>query len=525
MKRVTLSVFITSTIFASFLMLGLRDNIDAAESAPRQTWAQYRTSKLQSLQKVSVQISSGGLALLKLGFLDQVKSPGICEVMNPTTIDDTGKSDIYSTFIPTAPSHPFFVEYCFSGNYLEKPRGEKSRWFSTVRNLKKKLKGANTHGLLYVQGLAIDTQGNDRPDYIQKLKLADPVSPGETPQGLGISTNFNTRNAFVATPGGRHVVFYGGLKRPEVFTKDKKDQLINELADKGYQRGVFQKKCMTPLYRSGPRVGEGIERSDPEYDRVAMRFEFGWAWGVALSRPVYCSRIPLAASELNELKDYLNAINQEGVASPEGHYFNVFTNNCSHPGVNMLAHLGILNPIKMSSKDQQGRVSHPASVPMDIFTVANHTSLRIKDVYRNPKSRQKILEKHQLPTRPGTVLNFTPVHPENDVYQPKEDFNWFPTTHHRTGPFQGIGAQLFTNKPYYNLLKTKEATDLKANLEFHLQKIQAAREEIRQYQIKSRLKARSPSKSSSQNFQDFLKVYDNVLEKSEGEVVAWILDV
>jgi hypothetical protein len=284
--------------------------------------------------------------------------------------------------------HPYYFEFCALSEPLKKPG-----YGAELRG------GIGGHSTIYLNGACLKGPGYPELEVCRG-------SPAD--HGVGISVNSHFVNAnWVAIPG--HDFFYhGDLKPGQKLTHDVYD------ATKAHAKRLG-------LYDAIQFYDDVFDEMPPGYTRDAFKYEVSIATDYALGygRDRYCARVPVSASDMALIVDYMNGLNRpyrEGKAKFE---WNVFNDNCIHVAHTALASIGFWpvwpthRPLLIAAFD----FPVPKNEFVNIMRRANDMPIDdLMAVWHDRSTRQALLSGGTLPARPGALATFEPVVHDNALY-------------------------------------------------------------------------------------------------------------
>ncbi len=312
----------------------------------------------------------------------------------------TGCAPTQSLIVPTIQSppaydelFPYYVEACA---------------VSQIRPLKAPDGGSVGHAVVYLKGVCSDTDAA-----YPRIEMCDPraVDLKDSESGVGISVNkfFKSIN-WIAVPGKR-LFYHGNLDAGELLTKELYWETVREALRLGVFRGVeFHEKYM-----------QNKPRDMSAQDFIASE-SLGTDYAMKFGRSIFCTRLPVTASMMEDVIAFLNDLNRE-YAEGEAHYdWSGYHDNCSHTVRNSLANADVWEkkPIRVIKLRQMFHMAIPANEFINLAFLS--TDFPVEDfsrVYDDTIKRRSLLERNWLPTRHGALLQTIGVHLENELYDPK----------------------------------------------------------------------------------------------------------
>ena len=153
---------------------------------------------------------------------------------------------------------------------------------------------------------------------------------------------------------------------------------------------------------------------------------------------------------------FLNDLNREFATGAVDYRWNGYPDNCVHTLRNALAAASIGDPISVraSKLRQLFHLAIPANEAINLAATATHGPIdSYTDIFYDDATRNALLEFGWLPTRHGGVLVSLPVHPLNEIFDPRP----------RLMVFQGPVTKRTTER-LLKMLDDPRFTDLEPNL-------------------------------------------------------------
>jgi hypothetical protein len=283
---------------------------------------------------------------------------------------------------------PYYVELCATSQFRSKLKGEG---------------GIAGHAVMYIKGACKDEQApfpQLRRCRVAATELNDPE------HGAGVSVGRWFRNVnWVAIPG--YELFYeGNLKLAERLTQAHFEATVHDAISKGVYKGVEFHD-----YPSAS-VGTGLENfvaNEGIGTDLALRF----------ARSVFCARIPVTESMLDEIIAFLNDKNREYAEGDADYNWSVWADNCAHTLRNAFAAANIWSPLSVRAVKfrQLFNLAVPANEFVNLAELGTEGNISdYREIQQNGPERDTLHEFHWLPTRHGALLKTLPVHEPNDLY-------------------------------------------------------------------------------------------------------------
>ena len=313
---------------------------------------------------------------------------------------------------------PYYVELCATSQFRSKVKGEG---------------GLAGHAVMYIKGACKDEQAAFPQLRRCRSAAADAYDP-EHGAGISVGRWFQNVN-WVATPG--YDLFYqGNLKPGEPLTQVKFDAAVRDAIAKGVYQGV--------KFHASPSVG-----ADANLEDFIATEGIGTDLALQFARSVFCARVPVTASMLDEIITFLNDKNREYFKGEADYNWDVWADNCAHTLRNALAAANIWSPLSVQAVKlrQIFNLAVPANEFVNLAELGTKGDIEdYREIQRNGPERDALHEFHWLPTRHGALLKTLPVHEPNDLYD---------TT-----------FRLFTLQSPFRMGKTERAIDLLSDQRF-----------------------------------------------------------
>ena len=307
-----------------------------------------------------------------------------------TTLDEAGEEIALIHADPRYDSlFPYYVELCA---------------VSQIRARFTGYGGSPGHAAMYVKGAcrSSDTEFPTLEVCGPEVDLSDPES------GSGVSVNKMFRNVNWTAVPGKELFYYGDLEPDERLTKESAIATIYGAEQQGVFRGVEVHGSYEP----------------PPGDEEALLFlaaaeTLGTDFALNFGRTVFCSRLPLARRELEDVIGYLNGLNREYALGEADYNWSGYNDNCSHTLHNSLAAAGVWKhkSVRSYKLGQLANLSVPANEFADLAILSMTFPIEdFDEVYGDRTLRESLLERGWLPTRHGAMLEVIPIHQRNDLY-------------------------------------------------------------------------------------------------------------
>lgn len=282
-------------------------------------------------------------------------------------------SDVYSKLFP------YSAEICM---------GTQTRYIGHAE-------GAITgHSTLYIHGACVD-----RNYKYPQLKLCDPS------KGAGVSVNIALKNVNWIAVEGRDFFFYGNQPDEKPFDQRAYENVIS----KAIAAGTYSDIQAQSKYSRDPEANPDKLPDESFFPR----FAFGSDFAMALTRNVYCSRIPLSRAEIATAIDKLNRLNRHYSAEGNAYNWDLFKNNCAHLTHNVLAAAGFWESLMTEAAlpVELLNIAVPLNEVVDAEVRGNDLPLENpRALYNDPIVRKAVLEGKRISTRPGVLFEALPQH-------------------------------------------------------------------------------------------------------------------
>jgi hypothetical protein len=276
---------------------------------------------------------------------------------------------------------------------------------ATSQRRKKAGGGGNPfgHATLYLKGACLDT-GADFPLLRRCTREATSVDDAEHGAGISVGRWFRNVN-WVATPD--HGLFYGGdLASGERLTAPH----LAAAARRAIGLGVFK----------GVEVHDWTSDADQSLERFVTEESVATDLALQYGRTLFCSRVPVTATQIDELIAFLNDKNIEYATGAYDYNWSMLANNCVHTLRNALSAIHIWSPLSVLGIAAR-HVFNPAT-PANEFV--NLAVLGGEGPLASPEAiveasplDSALLDFRWLPTRHGALVKTLPVHPVNDLFE------------------------------------------------------------------------------------------------------------
>lgn len=263
--------------------------------------------------------------------------------------------------------------------------------------------GTTGHGAYYLHGACLDatsTLPKLRKCTPQDGNLADP----NTGTGLSVSKFFSNVN-WVGVP--TKTFFFGG-DHPKESVLNR--ETLNIVRQSALNRRLFKNIKVHDEYAEEVAQKFG---GDPE--RFLAFKTVGQDYALDLARARFCVDIPLNEELLDEAIEHFNGYNHR--AAEKGYQWNAYTNNCMHPVMAFLKHLGF-SLFTLPMPGAKDGFSTAGNVVLSVLHHANVRELKQGELFRDAKVRHMMLEHQWSAIQAGTLGSFTHAFDpsKNEVY-------------------------------------------------------------------------------------------------------------
>ena len=283
---------------------------------------------------------------------------------------------------------PYYVELCATSQFRSKLKGEG---------------GVAGHAVMYVKGACKD----ERAPYPQLRRCRVAATDRHDPEhGAGVSVGRWFQNVnWVAVPG--YDLFYeGNLRFGEPLTQANFEATVQDVISKGVYKGV--------KFHASPSVG-----ADQSLENFIATEGIGTDLALQFARSVFCARLPITESMVNEVIAFLNDKNREYFEGEADYNWSVWSDNCVHTLRNALAAANIWSPLSVRAVKfrQIFNLAVPANEFVNLAEIGTEGDIEdYRRIQQDGPERDALHEFHWLPTRHGALLKTLPVHEPNDLY-------------------------------------------------------------------------------------------------------------
>jgi hypothetical protein len=277
---------------------------------------------------------------------------------------------------------------------------------SQYRPVEGELGGIPGHAVMYLKGACRDESApypRLRPCRYATFDRKDPE------HGAGISVNRWFKNVnWVATPG-KFLFFNGDVPEYELLDQDRFDGAVQRALELGMYRGV---EVHTKPDADAPQSIPDFVAQDSIGTDFALRF----------GRTVFCTRLPMPAEMMAQVRNYLNGLNDEYWNGEADYQWSGYSDNCVHTLHNALAAAGVWKPksIRGTKLRQLFNLAVPANTFIDLAFLSNRYPIEDFKKIRSDKLHwESLATRGWVPATPGVLLKTLPVLQVNALYDTK----------------------------------------------------------------------------------------------------------
>ncbi|MEK6578272.1 MAG: hypothetical protein AABZ55_03520 [Bdellovibrionota bacterium] len=285
---------------------------------------------------------------------------------------------------------PYYVELCAVTSSKFKGKGTDGKGGHAVFSLK----GACKDDFFpYPRLRTCDPNPND-PEYLR---------------GVVVSVESLFKNINWLLIGSKSFFLTGDVQEGTVLTKGVRDAV----RDEAIARGIFRNTLVHEEELKDKPTNVSLEQYVG--DRT-----IGLNFAANFGRDIYCTKLPVEKNILIDVIDYLNALNDKYFKGSEEYHWNLLADNCTHVLHNAMTGAGFWKGLKTNKSFPAWlfNLAVPANEYLNFVEEGNDTP--IEDVvwqYKNDYHRTLLLNHKYLPTRHGSLIEFTPMHTPNDLYE------------------------------------------------------------------------------------------------------------
>ncbi len=192
--------------------------------------------------------------------------------------------------------------------------------------------GSPGHGFTYIHGLCKDYR-SDYPRVLPCAEVSEDLQRLYPHKGVGISLDKNFTNVmWVAVPGRDFML--SGNRSPEPISRARINEHLAEVTRLKIFDGV----------RSKSDALKALNYGTSEYLAAIGLDTLGTDHAVNWARELHCVSIPVPATTLGKVADFLNTSNEQ-YRGERQYEWSKLSNNCVHISINQSAALGLNKPI------------------------------------------------------------------------------------------------------------------------------------------------------------------------------------
>jgi hypothetical protein len=312
----------------------------------------------------------------------------------------------------------------------------------------KEVGGQGGHAVFLIRGAC-----HDHSYPYARLKICEESDPLPHEVGTSVNSDFQTYN-WVATDS-KDFLFYGGIKPGQDFDVAAYNQVQLKAQEMDVLNGMHYH---TELYAKNETPG----MNDVTY---MYQDSIGTDYGANLGRNMTCDRLPVSRQQLQEIVDYYNSRNDYYYLNHINFEWSFLNNNCAHLPHNALAEAGFWAPVEIGQPLPQAldAIEIPQNLFVNMMRRTNDMPLEEPDeLFRDEYARKALLERGWLPTQPGSLAEYIPVHQPNQIFATNLSDLLFQIP--LVDPAGSDRTRFITDARY---------TDIKSNLEYYLSRYQA----------------------------------------------------
>ncbi len=277
---------------------------------------------------------------------------------------------------------------------------------SQYRPVEGDLGGIPGHAVMYLKGACRD----ETAPYPRLRECRYPTFERADPEhGAGVSVNRWFKNVnWVATPG-KSLFFAGEVSEYELLDQARFDETVERALDLGMYRGV----------EVHAKPGADAPQSIPDF---VAQDSIGTDFALRFGRTVFCTRLPMPAEMMAQVRDYLNSLNDEYWNGDADYQWSGYSDNCVHTLHNALAAASVWKPksIRGTKLRQLFNLAIPANTFIDLAFLSNRYPIEDFGKIRSDELHwESLTTKGWLPATPGVLLKVLPVLQVNALYDTK----------------------------------------------------------------------------------------------------------
>lgn len=304
--------------------------------------------------------------------------------------------------------------------------------------------GPGGHAVLFLHGACLDPTST--------YPILKTCPQGET----GVSMNAHFVNANWVGVSGRMFFYNGILKPDEGLTREAYTATQNAAK----QHGLYSAISFRDWALADKPPGTPAE--DWKYE-----VSIGTDYAVSYGRARCCARLPVTATQMTQIVDFLNTRNALYQHGPGTFETNVLQDNCNHLIHNALAAADFWRDLPVHQFILKAALTFP--VPKNevlnlLDRTRRHDPGDLHALYHDPLTRHTLLHDGWLPGEPGVILDSNTVQTPNAVYNTRLSLIFYddPLLGHYNQTFQHYLDQpryhdLHANLLWYSTLYTRIA--------------------------------------------------------------------
>jgi hypothetical protein len=277
---------------------------------------------------------------------------------------------------------------------------------SQYRPVEGELGGIPGHAVMYLKGACRDESAPYPRRRACRYRTFDRKDPEH---GAGVSVNRWFKNVnWVATPG-KFLFFNGEVSEYGLLDQNRFDDAVQRALDLEMYRGV----------EVHAKPGADAAQSIPDF---VTHDSIGTDFALRFGRTVFCTRLPMPAEMLAQVRDYLNGLNDEYWNGEADYQWSGYSDNCVHTLHNALAAAGVWKPksIRGTKLRQLFNLAVPANTFIDLAFLSNRYPIEDFGKVRSNELHWKSLTRNDwLPATPGVLLKMLPALQVNELYDTK----------------------------------------------------------------------------------------------------------
>jgi hypothetical protein len=305
---------------------------------------------------------------------------------------------------------PHYIQFCSASQYYpHKGHGAKGTKAG--------------HAVWYLKGVCTDYSNEP-----SGLKICDEKDKERNPElGVGLSTNKILSNVNFLVVPGKDLFFRGGCKKEDVFTVEKKQELVDRVDD----LGLFNKVNYHSYILSDSLSSE-------QQTKRIIDYSLGSDFALALARSLSCVYVPLPKEIMKLVVADLNKLNSSYIKNPKEfyrrflfikkkiekkyHWSGIF-DNCTHTPRSVFASLGVLPPTKINRSffKQLSYITVPTNTVLDLYRSLNLRKISVKSLWKNKRIRYLLQNHDWFPFPYGVLAEKIEMHTNNKIFKKSDN--------------------------------------------------------------------------------------------------------